>query len=290
MTLTIAVIGAGKVGSALARALQISGCDIAAVFSRRRSCAERLAQEVGATVTNCAAEAAALADVVLLATPDAVIADVAEELRSAGCLREGQSVLHMAGALGGEPLASLAGGPASLGCLHPLQTFAGGEAKEAFQNVFFAIDGDPEACACAGRLVEMLDGRAFQLPETERSRYHAAACMVSNYLVVLVQWAVRRYGEFGLAEADALPALLPLIRGTVLNLQRVGTEKALTGPISRGDAATVAAHLAVLPDGLEREIYQVLGRGALAPLVEKQRLTTDVCKEIAGLLENQRRI
>ncbi len=286
MTLAIAVIGAGKVGSAMARALRISGCDITAVFSPRRSIAERLAQDVGATVTECAAEAAALADVVLLATPDTVIAAVAEELRDAGCLRKGQSVLHMAGALGGAPLASLADGPASLGCLHPLQTFAGGESKAAFQDVFFAVDGDPEACACAEILVAMLGGQAFQLAETERSRYHAAACMVSNYLVVLVQWAVRRYGEFGFAEADALRALLPLIQGTVLNLQRVGTEKALTGPISRGDAATVAAHLAVLPDGLEREIYQVLGRGALAPLAEKQRLEANVCKEIAGLLEN----
>ncbi len=281
MALSLAVVGTGKVGTALARALASAGYEIGAVSSRSGLKALRLAAELGSQAFADPVEAAKCCEVVLICTPDASIAEVAEKLAE----KVGPRIaLHMAGSFGASKLKALHDQGWETGCLHPLQTFAGNDPIEVWRDVFFAVDGSERALALAKLLAHDLGGRAFELGEEERPLYHAAACAASNYLTVLTQWAVRRYARIGFTSGEALKALLPLLKGTLDNLERVGVEAALTGPISRGDAATVAAHLAVLPGGWETEIYCSLGCGALESAFAQGRIDATAYQQIMRLL------
>lgn len=281
MALTIAIIGAGKVGTALARALADAGYEIGAVSSRGGVNAVRLAEELGVQAFVDPVEAAKSCTAVLICTPDGTIAEVAARL--AGKIGP-RIALHMAGSLGKSTLKVLQEKGWETGCLHPLQTFAGNDPISVWQNVFFAVDGSKQALALAMRLAHDLGGRPIEIGEKDRPLYHAAACAVSNYLTVLVQWAVRRYAKIGFTSDEAVKALLPLLQGTLDNLERVGAEAALTGPISRGDAATVGAHLAVVPEGWETEIYRSLGRGALESAFAQNRIDASAYQRITQLL------
>jgi predicted short-subunit dehydrogenase-like oxidoreductase (DUF2520 family) len=200
---------------------------------------------------------------VLLAVPDDQIADVAQALAQMGPAPEGCVALHLAGAVSTEPLAPLHAVGYAVGSLHPLQAVAdpwtGGD---RLIGSAFALGGEPAALAVARRLVYALGGRPLVIPANQRVNYHAAAVVASNYLVTLASTAVRMLREVGVDEADALPAILPLMRGTLENLEHLGLASALTGPIARGDIDTVRAHLARLSPQ-DRELYCALGRETL---------------------------
>lgn len=201
--------------------------------------------------------------VVILAVPDGQIADVAQALAHMGPAPTGCVALHLAGAVSTEPLSPLHAVGYSVGSLHPLQTVAdpwtGGD---RLVGAAYALGGEPTALAVARRLVTALGGRPLVIPANQRPSYHAAAVFASNYLVTLAATAVRILREVGVDEADALPAILPLMRGTLDNLEDLGLASALTGPIARGDVDTVRSHLARLSPP-ERALYCALGRETL---------------------------
>lgn len=201
--------------------------------------------------------------VVILAVPDSQIADTAQLLAQMGEAPAGCVALHLAGAIPTDPLAPLHAVGYAVGSLHPLQSVAdpwtGGD---RLVGAAFALGGEPAALAAARRIVSALEGRPLVIPASQRPNYHAAAVLASNYLVTLAATAVRILREIGIDEADALPAILPLMRGTLDNLEDLGLASALTGPIARGDLDTVRTHLARLspPD---RVLYCALGRETL---------------------------
>jgi predicted short-subunit dehydrogenase-like oxidoreductase (DUF2520 family) len=200
---------------------------------------------------------------VILAVPDSQIADVAQALAQMGGAPAGCVALHLAGAISTEPLSPLHAVGYAVGSLHPLQTVAdpwtGGD--RLFGSAF-ALGGEPAALATARRLVSALGGRPLVIPSSQRPNYHAAAVFASNYLVTLTATAVRILREVGVDAADALPAILPLMRGTLDNLEDLGLASALTGPIARGAVDTVRAHLARL-SAQDRALYCALGRETL---------------------------
>ena len=120
------------------------------------------------------------------------------------------------------------------------------------------------------------------VPPLARPRYHAAAVIASNYLVALLQLAVRQLAPLGLEEREAVRALLPLVRGTLDNVEAMGLPEALTGPISRGDAATIRLHLDRLSEE-DRHLYCALGREALGVAV-RGGLSDTRARQIAELL------
>lgn len=276
---TFSLIGAGRVARVLGQALVGCGYQAAAVNSRRIESAQQLAEALGARVASAAAAAQA-ADFVLITTPDDCIAEVAAAVAAAGGWRAGQVVLHTAGALATTVLQPAAAGGAAIGSLHPLQSFAGGAAS--LQGVYFACSGAAPALQLCRSLVAEWGGIYWELAEANRVQYHAAACAASNYLVVLLDWAVRQLAPLGLTEAEAQAALAPLVQGTLQNLQRQG-RAALTGPISRGDAATLAAHLAVLPPD-EQVLYRQLGAATLQTAAALGRLTEEQQQELRRVL------
>jgi predicted short-subunit dehydrogenase-like oxidoreductase (DUF2520 family) len=225
--------------------------------------------------------------VVLLAVPDDHITAVAVEL---GGARQGAGfgaswpVLHLSGAFGSELLAPLARLGHPTGSLHPLAALPDADAGVRLRGAWFAVEGAPAAAEAARAIVGALGGRVLQLDAAGKAVYHAAAVAASNYVVALMGVAERWMGAAGVPPADAREALAVLARGAVENVERLGPEQALTGPVARGDEATIRAHLARLSAG-DRYLYSVLADSALT-LARRRGLDPATADRLARLLES----
>lgn len=282
LQITMAVVGAGRVGSALAVLLSRAGCKIVGVSSRTLESAVKLAQQVGAPAATVAAAISA-AELVLITTPDRCIESVVNQAAANGAFKPGQIVLHTCGSQSANVLRAAKHSGAFTGCMHPLQTFADTEIAIAnLPGSFFALSGDAPAIAIAQQIVTELKGQSCIIADEQRPLYHAAACVASNYAVALIHCATQICARIGLTEGQAIKSLLPLIAGTLRNVQAVGTIKALTGPISRGDGITVANHLAAMKDAdaASVRLYTALGKYTLN--IAEQARTLD-SKQVAEL-------
>lgn len=201
--------------------------------------------------------------VVILAVTDDALAEAARDLAATGPAPAGCAALHLAGALSTDVLAPLHSVGYAVGSMHPLQTVADPwTAADRLMGSAFALAGEPMALAAGRRLINALRGRPLVVPRAMRPPYHAAAVFASNYLVTLVAAAVQLLGKVGVGDEEARAALLPLLRGTLDNVDDLGVSAALTGPVARGDVDTVRLHLARLSPE-ERELYCALGRETL---------------------------
>jgi predicted short-subunit dehydrogenase-like oxidoreductase (DUF2520 family) len=258
----VALVGPGRAGLTVVTALVASGARVVGVAGRGPDVPSVVdgARRFGVPPTDVAT-AVADADLVVIATPDAAI-DAAAAL-VAPAVPTGALVIHLSGARG---LDALGDPPCRTGALHPLQSLPSVEIGVArLAGAFAAVAGDPEVPAIARRI----GLEPFTLADGARAAYHAAACIVSNHLVALMAQAA--------ACTDVpLDVFLPLVRATVENVADLGPRDALTGPAARGDAATLAAHLAAIPR-VERELYRAAARrsarlaGTEPPLTEVLR-------------------
>ncbi len=200
---------------------------------------------------------------VFLTVPDRVLEAMAEVLAGRGRPPPGTPALHCSGALGAEPLAALHGMGYRVGTLHPLQALADPlTGAGRLRGATFALSGEREALAAARRIVQLLGGRSLTIPTQRRPQYHAAAVMASNYLVVLLRQATRLLREVGASPEEAEQAIVALARGTLENSADLGLERALTGPVVRGDLDVIDLHLRTL-DSRDRELYLLLARRTL---------------------------
>jgi len=203
-------------------------------------------------------------DLVLLAVPDPALAGLAREL-AAERPPPGVAFVHLSGALGLDVLQPLRSSGSSVGSFHPLQSFPVERPARAFAGSLVAIEaGEPGLEAELEGLARRLGAVPRVVPAEQRALYHAAAVLASNYLVALAAQACATLEAAGWTRADALGALLPLMRGVLENLEASGLPEALIGPIRRGDPATVERHLQALQGtGLPERIYRILGLAAL---------------------------
>ena len=199
--------------------------------------------------------------ILFLAVPDGAVADMAARIAT---MRPpaGLSVVHVSGALGLDVLSPLR----SVGSFHPLQSFPFPRPAEAFRGITIAVDAStPALLRRLAALARRLGARPRHVRDGERVLYHAAAVSASNFVDVVIAEAVRTLGRIGWSEKDATAALLPLVEGAVDNIRRRGAVKALTGPIRRGDAATVSRHLEAVDNA---DLYRMLGLVALEIAIE----------------------
>jgi predicted short-subunit dehydrogenase-like oxidoreductase (DUF2520 family) len=223
------------------------------------------------------------AAVALLAVPDAAIGSVAEQLGGEGVIGSRHAVLHLSGLLDRGALAALASTGAALGSFHPLQTVSDpASAPERLRGAYAGIEGDERALAAGRGLAEALGMTPVAIPPVAKPAYHAGATFAANYTVVLAAVAERLATSAGVSPAVARRLYLPLIRGAATNLE-IGPVAALTGPVRRGDAETVAAHLKALPPG-DRELYLLLAREALR-LAREAGLSAEAGDRVARALE-----
>lgn len=279
----IAVVGAGKVGSALALLLDRQGYPVAGVASKHISSARRVAGQLNVPATVKPEEVTAGAEVIFITTPDRVIAQVAAEINELGGFKPGQVVFHTSGAHAADEVGAARRSGALAASLHPLQSFA--DVKMAMENLpgsYFALEGDEEALPLAEQIVKDLNGKSFFIAAKDKPLYHAAACIASNYLVSLMHFATGLYNRFGLSREEAFAALFPLVKGTIHNISQAGPAGALTGPVARGDGPTLAGHLEALKEVGEQELdlYCKLGLYTVKVAVEKGTIGAQEAKKL----------
>jgi predicted short-subunit dehydrogenase-like oxidoreductase (DUF2520 family) len=287
------LLGAGTVGQALGRSLRAAGVRVAGVWRRERAAAARAARFVGAPAAWGEPPAAMSgAAVVIVAVSDGAIAEVAARAAAAGRWRAGQVVLHCSGRLPASVLRPAVARGAAVGSMHPLQTFPSAAVGAGLvRGSAFALEGDARARRAAAALVRRMGGWSFTVASGSKALYHAAAATASNHLVALAADAAALATAAGLPRARALRALLPLMRGVLRALEDEGLPGALTGPVARGDAAVVRAHLEAIaraaPDRLE--LYRAAARRALVLARARGGATPAALGEIARLLEKETR-
>ena len=262
----IAIVGVGRLGSALAKQLHSAGYRISElVIGNKRSL--RLA---GRLARSCGAVAATLptakldAAIVWFCVPDAQIPAIAGSLAERNW--KGKVALHSSGVLTSDALVGLREAGASVASVHPLMTFVRGSSPD-LNNVPFAMEGDRTAVPMVKRLVRSLGGRAVTIRKQDKPAYHLFATMVCPLLISLLAASQHAAELAGISERDARRRMLPIVRQTLANYEHFGAAAAFTGPFVRGDVATVQLHLkAVTGDPILREAYCALARAALAYL------------------------
>lgn len=240
----VGFVGAGRTATALSLAMRDAGCSVAAVASRSLESARRLADRLpGCEALSSFEDITGRCDVVFITVPDDAVASVAGALT----WRAGQAAVHCSGALVLGVLDAAREGGASVGGLHPLQTFVGNDMDAAgLAGTTFAVQGDGTLREWLEGVVESLGGSTVDISEHDRPLYHAAAVMSCGYLATMLDAACDLWGSMGFSREEALRALLPLARGTLSNVESQGTHLGATGPIVRGDVETVRLHLETL--------------------------------------------
>jgi predicted short-subunit dehydrogenase-like oxidoreductase (DUF2520 family) len=230
-TRRVRIVGPGRAGTSLARALaEAGGWEVLALMGRGDD----------------PAPAAEGVDLVVVATPDGEIASVAQRIRP----QDGTVVAHLSGSAGLDVLTP----HPRRASVHPLMALPTSEVgARRLRGGWFALAGDP-----LGReMVEALGGRAFTVDDADRVLYHAAAVIASNHLVALLGQVERLAATVGVP----FEAYLDLVSATVDNVRELGPKAALTGPAARGDEATIRRHLEALPAD-ERDAYRALAEAA----------------------------
>jgi predicted short-subunit dehydrogenase-like oxidoreductase (DUF2520 family) len=279
----IAIVGAGNLAHALAAALHAAGYTIDQIVSREKTTSLRrargLAKRVDATAVT-AAKAHILADIVWFCVPDGAIRDAAAAIASSTDWTD-KVALHSSGALTSDELSSLRPRGAALASVHPLMSFVRGP-QPALKDVPFAIEGDARAVQKARRIVKSLGGEAYSIRPRDKAAYHAWGMFTSPLLISLLATGEHVAAQAGLKKNAARKRMLPILRQTLKNYQKLGAAGALSGPLVRGDADTIGRHLRTL-HGADRTIYISLIRGGLAYLPAKKRLQIENALRSAGL-------
>lgn len=262
----IAVLGAGRVGTVLAVLWSRAGHRIVAVAGGHET-RERAAMHLPGVPVLDPVEASQDAEVVVIATPDASIAEVCERVARAGSIRSGSSVAHVSGATGLDALDAATSIGATTFSIHPLQTIPSVEAGvDRIPGAGFAVTATTEHGEALGfRLAEDAGGRPFRLADDMKALYHSAGVFASNYFVTITAIAQQIEAEAGVPDAGEYLATLQ--DATLENIRRVGAAEALTGPAVRGDAATVERNLEALAERVPE---------AVSPYVALAELTASI--------------
>jgi predicted short-subunit dehydrogenase-like oxidoreductase (DUF2520 family) len=269
---TVAIVGPGRLGTALAKQLASAGCLIIEIISRDNrsslATATKLARKVGARLR---VSSGALLDATLIwfCVPDSEISKAAAEFSRRDWT--GKIALHSSGVLTSDALGLLRKKGAAVASVHPLMTFVEGTVPE-LAGVPFAIEGDPRAVEAAKKIVRSLGGDAFPIRKQNKAAFHAFATMICPLLVSLLATSERVADVAGISDKEARRRMMPIIRQTLANYSKLGPAGAFSGPIVRGDAETVRKHLkALAKNRAARNVYIVLVEAGLEYLPSRNR-------------------
>ncbi len=282
--LKLGFIGAGTVGTILAIRLSSKGYPVVAVSSRSHTSAKSLAQAVnGCHAFDNNQGVADTAELVFITTPDDAIASVASEVK----WYSGQSVVHCSGADSTDILEPARRLGAHVGVFHPLQTFA--NVRQAIENMpssTFTLEAEEPLLNTLKDMATALDGHWVTLKAGDKVIYHAAAVIACNYLVTLVKLATDLWQTFNVPPYQATQLLLPLLQGTINNIDTVGIPQCLTGPIARGDTGTIKKHIDALQKSAPVMLatYRELGLQTIPIALAKGRINQYQAQELEMVL------
>ncbi len=286
---TVAVVGCGTLGTTLARLLAQAGYPLAGLASRTLASARKAGEISGCRkVTDVAPEITRAADVVFLTTGDDAIRAVCDMIAAEGGFAPGAVVLHTSGVHSSELLDAARKAGAFAGSMHPMQSFAGSaEAGNPFSGILVTVEGDPRAVDAATRIATELGATVAGVRPDAKALYHAAAVVASNYLVALLDMAFALNAGAGITAAESVTGLMPLVRGTLKNIETRGIPEALTGPIARGDVETVRKHLRAISEKTPGLLatYQALGAHTVDVARRKGVLGDEAAAEFLAMFE-----
>lgn len=275
MASTLNIIGCGNVGKVLGRLwAENRAFDIQDVLNRSRDSAVGAVQFIGHGVPVGDWAEMRVADVCMIGTPDDQIGIACDMLARSGLLRPGTIVFHCSGALPSSVLHQAQAFGALVASVHPIRSFAGAEQVAAgFAGTYCGIEGDAMAVERLSLAFSSIGARLVSVDAALKSVYHSAAVFASNYLVTLLDVAVEAYVKSGVPREEALKLMEPLVRGAVDNVFRLGTTEALTGPIARGDIATVLRQYRAVSawDTRIGALYKRLGKLTAAIAARRRR-------------------
>jgi predicted short-subunit dehydrogenase-like oxidoreductase (DUF2520 family) len=284
----LAIVGAGRVGSALGRRLFELGWKIGAVVTRSEASARRAARFIGAGKACAGLTRQILASsVILIATPDDEIANVAQGLAGIGGEElRGKVVLHTSGARDSSVLEAVRKQGAKIGSLHPLQSFSG-VAIPSLEGRIFAIEGETQAVRVARRIARALGGSPVRIASSKKLLYHAAAAMAAGHVLAVEEAATQLLVSLGMKRSEAIRGLLQLTRQVLENFERLGPRPAWTGPLSRGDYKIVRAHSDALQESPREfaQAYEALNHLAARVLSQD---STGMLAELEKILLEQK--
>jgi predicted short-subunit dehydrogenase-like oxidoreductase (DUF2520 family) len=284
----IGFIGAGTTGTALAVRFSQKEYPVVAVASRTLTSAKKLASLLpNCQICHTTQEVADAAELVFITTPDDIIAQVCSEVQ----WHAGQNVVHCSGAHSVDILEPAKKLGAAVGTFHPLQTFA--DVDQAIENLpgsTFSLEAKEPLLSTLKELTLLLNGNWVELKPGDKVLYHTAAVFACNYLVTLVKLALDLWRDFGVSSKEATRALLPLLNGTINNIENIGLPDCLTGPVARGDLGTIERHLSALearrPSLLTT--YKELGLQTVHIALAKGKINEQKAEEMKDLLRCNR--
>ncbi len=285
----ISWIGCGKVGRTLARALQSAGYEDGPVVCKTAANAREAVTFIGGGVVTTDLESVLDSSKVhFITTNDDAIEEVVDQIVEIWPdSLEDHYFFHTSGSISSTVLEPLARKKAHVASIHPLQVFADpAKALETLPGIYYAIEGEDKAMALAVQMVDHLQGKLLLIPTGRKVLYHVAGVFAANYLMVLIDLALHIMQDLGETQEDSFDAFLPLMVGALQNVESLGVGEALTGPVARGDGATIKRHLEALH--LLRpeigDIYKVLGKEAVNIALRAGKISPKKAQEIAKIL------
>ncbi|MBI5360935.1 MAG: DUF2520 domain-containing protein [Planctomycetes bacterium] len=284
----IAIIGAGRLGRTIGFILRSAGYAICAVSCRSMENARNAVNFIGEGIPyDDPIKAANGAAIIFITTADNAIAETSGLLAKYGAIKAGAAILHCSGSLNSSALAEMRRIKSFTGSMHPMASFAMPEtAVKNLQGVYWCYEGDEEIFPLIEQLVTDMRGIPLKINPDMKVLYHAASVIACNYTIPLTASAVSLLKKSGLNGEQATGALIRLMRSTLDNLSTAPPEKALTGPIARGDIATIEGHLKNLSESAPEHLplYAFMGLMTL-PVAEKgNMINQQQSQKIAHLL------
>ena len=287
---SFSLVGAGRVGTSLGKALSEIGYTLKSLSCATQREAEETRRIIGkGKPSTDNIDTAQNAELLFITVPDERIEPVVQELASSPLSWQNKTVFHCSGFLPSAVLQPLKTKRASTASLHPIQSIPSKEtAPSVFQNIYFSLEGEKRAILLGQKIVHDLGSRSIQIKPEDKPCFHAALSISSNFLVVLIDSVLNLLKSAGLSETKAIQILRPLLNGTLRNISNNNVRTALTGPLIRGDRQTVYAHLEALKKFKDLEdLYRHLATMALDKIGKEKALPTKKIKELRRILEDR---
>jgi len=286
----IAIIGAGKVGTAFGYALSRKKHRIKSLVCSSLYSAKESQQIIGqGEIVDNNSIAAQQGQWIILSVPDDEIKKVAEELATSDVEWNGRFVFHCSGLHSTDTLKSLEKRGALIASLHPIQSFPQKRpATDVFKGIYFGLEGEEKALTLAKRIVRQLEGLYIILKGKDKPLYHTACTIASNFLITLLDTASSLLEQTGLEKDMASQILFPLVQGTLQNVKKFNMGSALTGPIIRGDEKSIQKHLLALRKfPTQKELYLELALQTLHRFEKEKKLSPSKIRSLRALMREK---
>lgn len=286
----VGIIGAGRMGCAIAQGLHEKGFCISGVYSKNLESTKFLSEKLHSDFDNTLVSTVVNSELIFITVTDTSIEEVAamieNRLENADiCCK---TFLHCSGAITSGVLECIKKKGGYIGSLHPIQTVADkNEGWMGLKGAYFGFEGELEARKCADIVVKAFDGSMLTIEKASKPIYHAATCILSNYMVVLAYLTGNLFEKIGIDSNVGIKAFMPLLEKTIGNIGRLGSQEALTGPISRGDYNVLMEHISSLKEKSPEtvKVYSLLGKIALEIALKKGSINNEVADKINKILD-----